>query len=490
MAKRRGQDLLLTVDADGELPIYEQIYRQVKQAIETGKLTEGAHLPSIRKLCTDLCISHTTAERAYLQLSVEGYVRNVPRSGYVVEKIDTDYLRSLAAASVESGSAERRESERLPFDPLRDQSQKGRRARWDFSFTDLAPGSFPVKMWHQLTDDVLFSADCIGLTRYPHEEGPSDFAVELASYLHRTRGVNADPLQIVVKCGTESALTALLTLFDPASCVIGVEEPGYGSVRLAANHLGFKVVPLPVDQGIEAFFEALRRERPHIAFTTPSHQFPTGSVLSLESRIELLKWADANGAFIIEDDSCNEYRYDVRPIPSLQSLDYHGRVIYVGNFSKVLSPSLRVAYMALPWRLLRRYFREYGHSLGTTTWLTQQILARFIKEGHFDQHVHRMVTATHKRHDTLLEALSSEMGDALTIGGVNSGIHFFVDVHNGMDQEELMRTALEQGANVYGTNRYWFTRPAPKATLMIGFSSIDAAEIPAGVAALKQAWFA
>lgn len=488
MARRRGQDLLLTIDAQDERPIYEQIYRQVRQAIETGSLEAGSRLPSIRKLCGDLCVSHTTAERAYLQLGVEGYVRNVPRSGYVVEQIDTDYLHSLSAASKSPSKPDGTDAG-IPFDPLRDQALKGRSARWDFSFTNLAAGSFPSKAWHQLTDDVLFSGACRDLERYDHQEGPGALARQLAPYLGRTRGVQAQPEQVVVKPGTEAALVALLSLFDRDGMVVGVEEPGYGSIRLAAARLGLKTVPLPVDRGAGAFLDALRRERPTIAFTTPSHQFPTGAVLSLESRIELLKWADANGAFIIEDDSCNEYRYDVRPIPSLQSLDFHGRVVYLGNFSKVLSPSLRVSYMVLPWRLLRRYNRQFGHSLGDMPWLTQEVLARMIGEGHFEQHVNRMVAATRKRHDALLDALRREMGAFLDIGGVNSGIHFYVDVRNGMDQDALLRSALKQGANVYGTDRYWFSRPAPTSTVMVGFSAIDAASIPDGVSALKRAWF-
>ena len=501
MARKHVSNLLIKLDPDAGEPLYEQLYRELRRLIIQGDLAEGDRLPSIREVSHELRVSHITVERSYLQLCVEGYVQSLPRSGYVVCRIDTDFFKAPFFTKVvpagdgnehasDGNEYRARMPERLPFDPLRHQSALGQTVRYDFSFTRLQQGSFPAQTWHQLTDDVLFSRANAGFERYQDIDEASPFSRALAAYLQRARGVSCAPEQVVACPGTEAALTKILHLFDRDSCLIGVEEPGYGTIRRAAQRLGYPIAPLPVDQGWESVLAAVEREKPKILFLMPSHQFPTGSVLPLGGRVALLEWAQANNAFIIEDDSCNEYRYETSPIPSLQSLDPYGRVIYLGNFSKVLSPSMRVAYVVLSPRLMRRYGEQYGHSFDDMSWLTLEVLARFIDQGFWEQQVHRMVTATRKRHDALLRGLRETMGDHLDIGGIDSGIHFYVTVRNGMDQDELMAHALEHDANVYSTDRYWFTRPPVKGCVMVGFSGIALDDIEPGVAALRSAWFA
>ena len=485
MATQKKTDLLLHIDNAKELPLYQQIYEQVRDAIVEGKLKQGDKLTSIRKLSADLAVSHTTVEQAYLQLATEGYVANVPRSGYVVEHIDIDYMALDHDIDTETLDAARESRSR---DAFYAENRSGGQVRYDFSYANLQPDSFPVDIWRKLTSDVLYRSTCPDLARYSYTDEPNALRDELAHYLARTRGVNCLPEQVIPQAGTCDALTTLLQLFDRQTDTLGMEEPGYPTVNEVAHRLGFKMASLPVDCGVDAFLHALDVHKPQIVFSTPSHQFPTGSLLPLDARTKLLKWAEENDVYIIEDDSCNEFRYTTRPIPSLQSLDAYGRVVYLGNVSKVLSPSLRIAYLVLPPKLLQRYWRLFNFAHPPVSWLDQEIFARFIAEGHLDAHVRKTAKGNHRRHDELLRCLHDEFGKTIDIEGTDTGMHLYVTVHNGMTQHELLETALANSVKVYGTTRMWFSKPAPENNIMIGFSAIAFEDIEPGVNALRSAW--
>lgn len=487
MSARQANDFLFALDAAAGEALYRQVYLQAREAIATGRLLKGERLPSIRKLSQTLGVSHTTIEQAYLQLSVEGYVRNVPRSGFIVEEIDTEFLR-IPAPDNESGVL------RAMADRSRNafyaENLAGENAEYDFSYANLQPGSFPVKTWRKLIGDVLYASTSPELARYSYTHEPSALSRALARHLNQTRGVNCLPEQVVVQAGTDGALGTLFQMLDPGKHVIGLEEPGYPTVREVASRMGFKLAGVPTDKGAGAFMDALRRHKPKVVFTTPSHQFPTGKVLPLETRVELLKWAHDTNGIIIEDDSCNEYRYNTSPIPSLQSLDSHNRVVYLGNVSKVLSPALRIAYLVLPPKFLGRYLRTFNMAHPAVSWLDQEVLARFISEGHWSAHALKMAKSNHRRHDLLLEGLTREFGDAVEVSGQDAGMHLYVGVNNGMSQRELVTSAYKHGVKVYSTARFWFSRPADESKLMMGFSAIADEDIQPGIVALRRAWFA
>ena len=485
MCAKKKAEMLLHLDEKNEMPLYQQIYEQVRDMIASGQLAEGDRLTSIRKLSADLNISHTTVEQAYLQLSVEGFVNNVPRSGYVVAHVDTEYFK-LAF------EADRKIIEELDQTRNRQafyaENRAGGDARYDFSYANLQPDSFPVKTWRQLGDEVLFANTSPDLARYSYTDETCRLQTELASLLARTRGVNCAAEQVVLQAGTGEAIGTILQLFDRESTLIGMEDPGYATVHEVARRHGFPMAPLPASSGVESLFAAIEAHRPKLVFTTPSHQFPTGMLLPLDARVRLLKWAEENDAYIIEDDSCNEFRYATRPIPSLQSLDAYGRVIYLGNVSKVLSPSLRVAYCVLPPALLERYWRLFNSAHPPVPWLEQEVIARFIANGHWDAHVRKTAKGNHRRHDELMRCLTAEMGDFIEISGADTGMHLYVTVRNGMTEPELLESALAHGVKVYGTDRMRLTGPAIPASVMIGFSAIAFEDIEPGVHALAQAW--
>lgn len=485
MTKRRKAVLQVTLEAESSTPLYKQIYDQIRNAIISGALSEGDRLTSIRNLAHELGVSHTTIEQAYLQLATEGFVSNIPRSGYRVCRIDAEFMaldRNVDASAIAQARNARN------HDAFFAENESGGRVRYNFSYANLQPDSFPANTWRKLMNEVLYQTHCPEMARYGNTNETNAINRVLAKNAACTRDVHCLPEQVIIQAGTDSALTTILQLFDRDTDVIGMEEPGYATMHETARRLGFRMVPLPSDQGTEAFLAALRKHRPSIVFTTPSHQFPTGKLLSLNARTRLLKWAEENNSYIIEDDSCNEFRYSTRPIPSLQSLDAYGRVIYLCNVSKVLSPALRIAYMVLPPTLLSRYWDVFNYAHQTVSWLEQEVLARFIEAGHWDAHVRKTARGNHRRHDELIDCLERQFGGMIDIAGKDTGMHLYLTVHNGMSQAELLSSAYAVGVQVYGTSRMWFSQPAPENKIIMGFSAIADEDIAPGVAALASAW--
>ena len=483
----RRHDLFIELDLSSDQLLYLQIYSAICAHITSGSIKEGDKLPSIRGLAQSLNVSHATVERAYSQLALEGFVANVPRSGYVVNKIDTEYFegdRSDAHLEMEKLRPE------LSNDPFLQEIRAGKSVRYDFAFAALQPGMFPRKEFIRALTESFKSATDADLVNYNYGNEPDILQVELAKYLNAARGVSCDPEQIILQNGTEAALGNVLQLFGGEVNCIGHEEPGFEVVIAVAKRFGIDLVSLPVlDSHERDWLSEVNARKPKLIFTTPSHQFPTGRIMPLEERVSLIQWAQENDAYIIEDDSCNEYRYNSRAVPSLQSLDKHNRVIYLCNFSKALSPGLRMAYIVLPPQLLVRWKRAFTFSSDSVPMILRRAMGSFIAEGQWNSHLRRMIADNKPRHDALVKAFRAEFGDVVSLSGVDSGMHLFVTVHNDMSQEKLLSSALAHEVNVYGTKRYWFSKEGPENQVMIGFSAIDLKDIPAGVRALKQAWF-
>lgn len=485
MRTKTSTEVFVHIDEKTNAPLYRQIYEQIRNAIFCGSLAEGQKLPSIRRLSSVLGVSHTTVEQAYLQLAVEGIVENVPRSGCIVSHVDVDYMAIEREIDNEALGALKADRNR---DAFYAENRSGGTVRYDFSYANLQPDSFPANTWRRLIAETLYRNDCPELARYSYTDEPSSLSRALATQLARSRGVLCNAEQVIVQAGTDGALATLLQLFDRKHDVLGMEEPGYATVHEVAKRQGFTMAAIPSDLGADAFIEALDAYKPRIVFCTPSHQFPTGKLLPLDGRTRLLRWAEKNDAYIVEDDSCNEFRYASQPVPSLQSLDVYGRVIYLCNVSKVLAPGLRVAYLVLPLALLERYWKRFNFAHPPVSWLTQEVLARFIEGGYWDAHVRRMAKQNHRNHDELQRCLFAELGDLIEISGTDTGMHLYATVRNGMTQRELLENALLQNVKVYGTSRMWFSKPAPENNVMIGFSAIAHEDIAPGVEALKRAW--
>lgn len=496
---------MISLDQNSRDPLYVQIYDSIRRDITENALKPGEKLMPIRKLAESLDVSRNTVENAYAQLLTEGYVTSRSGSGYVVCNVD---FSPLSEASVEKDrTAASRKTKQITSSAaigrvgpsLTEEGLSGRNAaehaaahstkltslspsenraphapaiEFDFTYGDRPRGSFPEVAWRKLTGDALFSVDSKA-NAYGDGLGEMELRAEIARRIHATRGVNCEPEQVVLQAGTQAALGNLLDLFDPMRDGVAIENPGYDGAMAVFRNRGFRITPLPVcpdttEAQQDAFASSLYASGAKLVFCTPSNQFPLGMTMPLSMRVRLIKWAAERDGYILEDDYCREFRYTERPIPSLQSLDTRNRVIYMGTFSKVLSPALRMSYLVLPPQLLDRWREKFARHYCPVPWLSQKVLYLFMSEGYWDRYTRATMTAYHKRRNLLMECLQHEMGGKIEIFGGTAGVR------------------------VYPTSGYWMPRhqtdPCGRCVL-VGFSSIEPELIPEGVHRLAQAWF-
>ena len=462
------------LDESSPLPYYQQIYEHFHKGIEKGLYPMGGKLPSIRGLAEELRCSRNTVEAAYQMLVQEGYVASRPGSGYVIQDISF-----LHASPDEPTDAKRGEGFEAPE----------RKARYDFTYGDLQAGTFPSLTWRTLTDDVLMSVGVEAIDTYGNALGEPALRAEIAWRLSMTRGLSCKPEQVVIQCGTQASLQNLLMLFNPETDQIAMEDPGYDAVRKVMENTRFSIKYCDVVEGADAFLDELEASQARLIYVTPSSQFPTTRVMELEGRQRLINWAQRVDGYILEDDYCREFRYHERALPPLHSMDPE-RVIYMGTFSKSVSPSLRINYLVLPEAVLKRWHETFDQAYPAVPWLTQTVLARFLSEGHRDRHLRKLQNRNKRKYLALVEALREHMGDRIELLENGTGLHVLVNVLDGRSQEELIAAALEHDVRVYDTNRYWIRKAHPLAgCVLVGFSAIPEEDIVPGIKALAQAWF-
>ncbi|MCM3639503.1 PLP-dependent aminotransferase family protein [Sporosarcina luteola] len=459
--------LLIELNKESETPLYEQIYQQIRNDITEGKLVVDEKLPSKRKLGEFLDVSQTTIEIAYGQLAAEGFITSKPRRGYFIQEIgELAYVQPVEEVTF-SSKEERRELE------------------IDFSPGKIDTESFPFKLWRKYAKDTIDeSSQHLLLLGHPH--GDLELRQEIAKYLYHSRGVDCSADQIIVGSGTEQLMPLLIRLLGPQA-TYAIEDPGYPLTHHVFFHNNREAVPIAVDEeGMDV--QALQQSEATVAYVTPSHQFPTGTVLSAARRTALLNWAASNvGNFIIEDDYDSEFRYSGRPIPSLQGMDKAGKVIYVSTFSKSLMPSLRIAYMVLPPVLLKNYEEAFIHYSSTVPRLDQHTLARFMADGHFARHLNRM-RKVYKRKLQLLTDSLQQYAPIISFSGDEAGMHILINVHTDEDEESLANVALAQGIRVYGLNEYRKSAKSVQPSFLFGFGGLEDERIPRAVEQLMEAW--
>lgn len=459
--------LLIELNKESETPLYEQIYQQIRKDITEGRLAVGEKLPSKRKLGEFLDVSQTTIEIAYGQLAAEGFITSKPRRGYFVQEIgELAYVQPIEAVTV--AVKENRKELEIDFSPGKIDTE-----------------AFPFTQWRKYAKDTIDEASQhLLLLGHPH--GDVELRQEIAKYLYHSRGVDCSADQIIVGSGTEQLMPLLIRLLGPLA-LYAIENPGYPLTHHVFFHNNREAVPIPVDdEGMDV--QALQQSEATVAYVTPSHQFPTGTVLSAARRTALLNWAASSvGNFIIEDDYDSEFRYSGRPIPSLQGMDKAGKVIYVSTFSKSLMPSLRIAYMVLPPVLLKHYEDAFIHYSSTVPRLDQHTLARFMADGHFARHLNRM-RKVYKRKLQLLTDSLRQYAPTISFSGDEAGMHILINVHTDEDETVLAKAALAQGIRVYGLNEYRKSEKSIQPSFLIGFGGLADDRIAWTVEQLMNAW--
>ena len=459
---------MLTYDLDkrGSLARYDYLYRCIKEDILAGRIGPGEKLPSKRTLAAHLNTAVVTVENAYAQLEAEGYLRAQEKRGYFVCPVE---------ARICSGE---------PPKPWK----KEREIPWllDLSATGGGTEGFPFSVWARLTRRVLTEGGETLLRATPHS-GAAELRTAISRHLYRFRGISADPEQIVVGAGTEYLYNLLVQLLG-RDRVYGLEDPGYSKAERVYTLNGAQCVFLPVDrQGVP--IALLEKSGCQVLHVSPNHQFPTGVVTPISRRQGMLRWAGREeGRYIIEDDYDSEFRFTGRPIPTLQSIDTEGCVIYVNTFSRTLAPSLRIGYMVLPYPLLEEYRRRLGFYSSTVPAIEQYTLARFLEEGYFERHLNRMRTFYRGRRDQVIGAvLSSPLAGRCRVLGEEAGLHFLLELDTALDDQSLTARGERAGIRLSFLTQYQ-RQPdtAPEHILVVNYPGLDPEEIKKGLEVLAK----
>lgn|SRR5512138_372356 len=478
---------IIGIDRRSKRPLHRQIYDSFRNAILSGELASGQQVPSTRLLAKELGVSRIPLIAAYEELLSEGYVESRKGSGTYVSRSLPEKL-TMCEPSTARGQTARASARPLSLRssvfPTIDRPPwfVGKGA---FSIGQPAFEHFPAHIWSRLLARYARTLRTTSL-QYGAPSGRQDLREALARYLRSSRAVRCEPEQILIVSGSQQALTiAALALLDPGDRV-WLEEPGYWLARRVFTLMGGRLVPVPVDEeglNVAAGIKLFRKAR--LAFVTPSHQFPLGATMSLPRRLQLLEWAQSTGSWIIEDDYDAEYRYESRPIASLQGLDGDKRVIYVGTCSKVLFPALRLGYMVVPPDLVDRFIAVRQSIDVAPTDLNQAVLAEFIDAGHFARHIRRMRTVYGERRAVLEENVRKVFGEQLGIHGSESGMHLSVTLPKGFSDREISMRAAAQSLWLWPLSPMCLG-PSPRQGWLLGFGGVNEKEIPRAVKLMYQ----
>jgi GntR family transcriptional regulator/MocR family aminotransferase len=459
-------------------PLYMQLYWQIRKYLREGVIPHGSKLPSVRALQLQLNISKTPIETAYGMLISEGYVQSKQRSGlYIItpQQKSASYLEKEGVNNLLSMS-----QVLIPV-PI------SMNSIIDFNPTGVDKTMFPFQTWKKMLNVVLDRFEG-GICRYGDLQGESSFRAIIADYLKNARGVVCSPEQIIVGSGIAYSM-GILTKLLKGNLRVAFEEPGFEPVREQFLYAGFQVIPILVqDKGL--LIEKLDISKAQIVYVTPSHQFPTGSVMPYVERENLLNWANLRNAFIIEDDYDGEFRYQGKPIPSLQSLDLHGRVIYIGTFSKAFTPALRMNYMVLPMELITK-LQSMHHLLNSPSFIDQMAMQLFMEQGHWYRHIRKMRKTYRMKHDFLIELLKIHLGDLVEITGHNAGLHIQITVKTQKTSGELVKLAADHGVIIHDFHHMWMNRErglTEYPVIYLGFGGIYEKDIEPGILLLRKAW--
>ena len=465
-------DMTIRLRTDSDKCLYQQIYEHIRQEIREGKLLAGERLPSTRSLAEYLQVARSTVDYAYDQLLSEGYIEAKPYKGYFVCRLEGIF------------TMEQREMTE-PEVTRPDSEEDGAQAQIDFSPYGIDMTGFPFGVWKRITKNILNDSNS-ELFAQGEPQGDYDLRMTISRYLHSSRGVNCRPEQIIVGAGNDYLLLLLEKILG-RHVGIAMENPTYKRAYRIFQSFAYRIYTVDMDdKGMRA--DKLFKLPVRAAYVMPSHQYPTGAVMTIGRRAELLRWAEKEpDRYLIEDDYDSEFRYRGKPIPSLQSSDKRGKVIYIGTFSKAIAPAIRVSYMVLPESLLEVYRRDCSFYSCTVSRIDQRILNEFIRDGYFERHLNKMRMHYRAKHDLLLAELEP-FKKAFTISGEDAGLHLLLTAKGDVTEAQLLSAATEAGVKVYGMSENMVETDASKATILLGFGSVSETDMKEGLHRLQKAW--
>ena len=473
----------IALDPTSSAPLHRQIYDQWRQGILTGRFRRAERVPSTRELSAALEISRSTVAQAYDQLIAEGYLESARGSGtFVCRELPDDVLQPRRAQAPQP--------EKAP--PIR-LSRYGAGLTNDFAYASAAPGFigfaqwrpdlslFPLSIWRKLMTRRLRSSALELFDYADQSEGYEPLRKEIAAYASRSRAVRCSPEQVIIVNGSAQGIDLCVRLLLDPGGEVALENPGYHGAHPIFTGYGARLRPARIDENGIVIGDLGRKAR--LVYVTPSHQFPTGVAMSLARRLELIEWSRQHNAVLIEDDYDSEYRFSGPPLPSLQGLAGNVAVIYVGTFSKVMFPSLRIGYVIVPPSLIARMRRAKWLADRQTPVPEQAALADFIAEGHLERHIRRMRRRYGARRNALVESLQRYFGDRVAIRGDAAGMHVLARFQ---DAERIAERAAATKVQLVSSAACYLTDP-PRNEFILGFSSIGERSIREGIRRLAGA---
>lgn len=473
MPKRVGGALFSFVDLkrNSPVPLFQQLDAQIRQAILSGRLPSGLRLPSSRALAIELGVSRTSVVTAFEQLIAEGFLEGRVGAGTFVGTDLTEQIMDLPPLpdNFEAGRA-KPEITLSRRGALVAKIRSNNLPQLPTAFVPNQPAydQFPFGTWARITARRC-RRPSVEMLNYGSPMGYPPLRRAIAAYLRDARGIKCDEGQIIVVAGAQMALTLTAwLLLDPGNAVL-MEDPCFITMRDMFIGLGARIVNVPVDNnGMKVSTGIASMPNARLALVTPSHQYPLGVTLSLPRRLELLAWAASNKSWIVEDDYDSEFRFSGAPLAPLQTIDRSGRVIYVGTFSKVLFPSLRIGYLVVPPELVDAYSGAVHLLARGVPTLSQAVLADFIDDGYFSAHVRRMRVVYAERQEALVDAIRSQLDGRLHVTPARAGMNVIGWLPSGSDDTTVRREIAELGVLSFPMS-FYFNEQRPRPGLFLGF---------------------
>ncbi|MBE5966492.1 MAG: PLP-dependent aminotransferase family protein [Lachnospiraceae bacterium] len=455
----------------GNVPLYDYLYQCIKSDILHGNLKAEEKLPSKRSLAQHLKVSVITVENAYAQLIVEGYIYAIQKRGYYVSALEESIPPTFKKKAMPAKLTE---------------PQPQRQWFFDLKSNSISAAHFPFSIWSKLMREVLSEQDTKLLKATPYN-GVDKLREEIAEYLYHFRGMSVSADQIIVGAGTEYLYNLLIQLLG-RDHIYAVENPGYQKIAkiYKSNDVSCRYIDMD-EYGLSA--AKLSDSNASVVHLSPSHHYPTGIVMPIGRRQELLSWANTQkNRYIIEDDYDSEFRFAGRPIQTLQSIDENHRVIYINTFSKSIAPSIRISYMVLPPGLVPVYREKLGFYSCTVPSFEQYALAKFIAGGYFEKHINRMKKFYRTQRDHVIKAIEeSRFHDIVEIREEDAGLHFLLKVDTDRSDREIVQAAAGADIKISCLSEYLHT-PDERFdhTILINYSGIDSSKLPEAMERLSK----
>lgn len=426
--------------------LYMQIYEYFKNEIINGTYKANTKLPSKRNLAKEYNISLNTVDNAYSKLLEEGFIYSKERQGFFVSDVGELYVLDSKPIHIT------KEEENIEY---------------DFSYSGVSE-EFPYKIFKKISSNIFDNKDILEKVDY---QGYLPLRTQISEYLDKSRGFKADPSQIVISSGSEYLFQIIFKLI---SGKFGIEDPGYNMLSniMDTNDINYEFISVD-ENGMD--LTKLKKSKSDFCVITPAHQFPTGVIMNMQRRVELLNMKKIK--YVIEDDYDSEFKYSKRPVPALKSIDVNDKVIYIGSFSKSISPSFRVSFMVLPFDLVEKYNKIFKFFICPVSIMVQKMLTTFIETGEFEKHLNRMRKIYSKKRQLLIDMLSERKD--ITIRGADAGLHVVLEYPKNYSEEYIVKKAKEKKIRVYGLGSYGTKREIP--SILLGFATLSEEKLKEGI---------